>query len=95
MYVHVQEVATVGGLVELALVRETPGVGGYAVITVGVDSLCDGGRHVEGVGNKLLDAVGLEADVEAAMQNGRGVVGREGADVGSGAHAMRAGLVPR
>ena len=42
---------------------------------------------------KLLDAV--ETDVEAAMHNGGGVVGREGVDVGGGARAVRAGLVPR
>ena len=65
---------------------ETPGIGGYTVITVGEDSLCNGGGRVEGVGNKLLDAV--EADVEAAMQNGGGVVGREGVDVGGGARAV-------
>ena len=33
--VHVQEVATMGGLVEFALVREALGVGGYAVVAVG------------------------------------------------------------
>ena len=54
--VHVQEVATVGGLVERliepALVREALGIGGYAVVAVGVDSLAEGGRRVEGVRNK-------------------------------------------
>ena len=90
---HAQEVAAVGGLIELALVREMPGVGGYAVITLGVDSLCDGSGCVGGVGNRLLDAV--EADVEAAMQNGGGMVGREGVDVGGGAPAVHAGLVSR
>ena len=72
--VHVQEVAAVRGLVELALVREALGVGGYAVDAVGMASLRKGGRRVGGVGNKLLDVV--EADVEAAVQDGGGVVGR-------------------
>ena len=65
--VHVQEVARVGGLIELALVREALGVGSYAVVAVpavGVDSSDEGGGRVEGGPNELLDAV--EADVEAA-----------------------------
>ena len=62
------------GLVELALVREALGVGGYAVVAVGVASLRERGRRVGGVGDKLLDAV--ETDVEAAVQDGGGVVGR-------------------
>ena len=78
--------------------REALGVGGYAVVAVGVASFCDGGGRVGGVRNKLLDAV--EADVEAAMQDGGGVVGREGGDVGGGAGpgrtpAVRADLVSR
>ena len=47
---------------------------GYAVVAVGVASLRERGRRVGGVGNKLLDAV--ETDVEAAVQDGGGVVGR-------------------
>ena len=47
--------------------------------------------RVDGVHNKLLDAV--EADVEAALQDGGGVVGHEGVDVGGGVPAVRAGLV--
>ena len=63
------------GLVELALVREALGVGGYAVIAGGVASLGERGRRVGGAGNELLHAV--ETDVEAAvMQYGGGVVGR-------------------
>ena len=50
------------GLVELALVREALGVGGYAVIAVGVASFCDGGGRIGGISYKLLDAV--EADVD-------------------------------
>ena len=72
--------------------REALGVGGYAVVAVGVASFCDGGGRVGGVRNKLLDAV--EADVEAAMQDGGGVVGREGVKVGGGAPVVRAGFVP-
>ena len=49
--VHVQEVAAVGGLVELALVREALGVGDYTVVAMGVDSFCDGGGRVDGVRN--------------------------------------------
>ena len=56
------------------MVREALGVGGYAVIAVGVASLREGSRRVGDVSNKLLDAV--EADVEAVVQDGGGVVGR-------------------
>ena len=41
----------------------------------------------------LIDAV--EADMEAAVQDGGGVVGGEGVNVQAGARAVRAGLVPR
>ena len=68
--------------------REALGVGGYAVVAVGVASFCDRGGRVGGVSNNILDAV--DADVETAMQNGGGVVGRDGVDVGGGAPAVRA-----
>ena len=42
--------------------------------------------RVEGVGNKLLDEV--EADVEAAMQNGGGVVRRARASIWEVARAL-------
>ena len=53
--------------------REALGIGGYAVIAVGVDSFGEGDGRVEGGCDELLDAVDREANVEAAVQDGGGV----------------------
>ena len=59
---------------------------------MGVARFGNKGGRVGGAPNQLLDAV--EADVEAAVQDGGGVVGGESVDVRAGAPAVRAGLLP-
>ena len=85
--VHVQGVADVRRLVQLALVRdrEAPGVRRDAVIAMGVGGLGERGGRVDSAPNQLSDTV--EADMEATVQDGGGVVGGESVDVSAGSNA--------